>query len=69
MKNIEKVSQEFKLKNVEKMRNYAIKEIDQNELMSNKNKKVCRFLNYIEHFLNLALAVIKCISVFLLFIP
>ena len=28
-----------------------IKEIDPSELFSNNNKKVCRALNYIEHFL------------------
>ena len=55
-------SQEFKLKNVEETRNYFIKEIGQNELMSNKPKKVCATLNYIKHFLVLDLAVIGCIS-------
>ena len=47
------ISQEkkFRLKNIEKTRNYFIKEIDQNELVSNKNKKVCATLYYIEHFL------------------
>ena len=35
------------------MNNYFIKKIDQNELMSNKNKKVCMTLNYIEHSLTL----------------
>ena len=42
----ENVSQEFRMKNVEQTRNYFIKEIDQNELMSNKHKKVCMTLNY-----------------------
>ena len=32
-----------------------IKEIEQNEFLSYKNKKFCTTLNYIEHFLNLVL--------------
>ena len=37
----ENVSQEFRLKNLDKTRNYCIEEIDQNELMSRKQKEVC----------------------------
>ena len=59
----EDISQEFRLKNIEKTRNYFIKEINQNELMSKKNKKVCTTLNYIERFLNLVFAVTGCISI------
>ena len=33
------ISLEFTLKNIEKARNYLIKEMDQNELMSNKKKR------------------------------
>ena len=44
-------SQEFRLKNIHETRNvYFIEEIDQNELMNKKSKKVCRVLNYVEHF-------------------
>ena len=32
----EKISQKFKLKNIDKTRNYLIEEIKQNELMSKK---------------------------------
>ena len=59
----ENIRQEFRLKNIEETRNYFIKEIDQNELASKKNKKVCTTLNYIEHFLILASTVTVCISV------
>ena len=38
----EKISQGFRLKNIKEIKNYFIKEIDQNELMSNKHKKVLR---------------------------
>ena len=41
--------------------------------MSRKHKKVCRTLNYIEHFLILASTITECISIsdfdFLIFIP
>ena len=33
------------------MRNYLIEEINQNELISKKQKMICTTLNYIEHFL------------------
>ena len=45
------------MKKIKAISNYFIKEIDQNELLSNKNKKVCTTLNYIEHFLTLVFAV------------
>ena len=44
------------------MKNYLTEEIDQNILMSNKHKKVCMTLNYIEHFLILTSVVTGCIS-------
>ena len=43
--------QEFKLRNIDETRNYFVDEIDQNESMSNKYKKVYTILKYIEHFL------------------
>ena len=49
----ENISQEFRLKNIDETRNYLIEEINQNELMSKKHKKVCRVLNYIDHLLSL----------------
>ena len=59
----ENISQEFRLKNIDKTRNYCVEEIQQNELMSKKKKKVCTTLNYIEHFLILVSAVNGCISI------
>ena len=51
------------MKNVDETRNYFIKEIDQNELMSNKHRKLCTTLNYIEYFLVLASAITRFISI------
>ena len=41
----ESISQEFKFKNIDETRNYLIEEINRNELMSKKHKKVCITLN------------------------
>ena len=59
----ENINQEFRLKNVDKTRNYFHKEIEENEWMSIKHKKVCTTLNYIEHFLKLGITIIGCISI------
>ena len=61
----ESTSLEFRLKNIEKT-NYFIKKIDQNELISNKNKKVSTTLNYIEHFLTLVFLQLLDVFPFLL---
>ena len=64
-KNIveENISQEFRLKSIDETRNYFLEEIKQNELMSKKHKKVCKTLNYMEHFLILAPTITGCISI------
>ena len=38
----EDISQGFRIKNIEETRSYLIKETDQNELINNKHKNVCR---------------------------
>ena len=47
----ENISQEFRLRNIDETKNYLIEEINRNELMSKKHKKVCTTLNFIQHFL------------------
>ena len=59
----ENLSQEFRLKNIDETRNYLIEEINRNELMSKKHKKVCTTLNYIEHFLILGSTITGCVSI------
>ena len=41
----ENISQEFVLRKVEEARNYFIKEINQNDLISKKHKNVCTALH------------------------
>ena len=60
----ENICQEFRLKNIDDTRNYLIEEITQNELMSNKHKKVYRVLNYTEHLPIVISTVTGCISIF-----
>ena len=45
------ISQEVRLKNIDETRNYFLKKMEQDELMSKKHKKVCRTLKHIEYFL------------------
>ena len=59
----ENISQKFRLKNMDETRNYLIEEINRNELMSKKHKKVCTTLNYIEHFLILGSIITGCVSI------
>ena len=42
----ENITQEFRLKSTDETRNYLIEEINLNELMSKKHKKVCTTLLY-----------------------
>ena len=49
----EDIGQEFRLKKIKEINDYFSKEIDKNELLSNKNKNVYTTLNYIEQFLQL----------------
>ena len=47
----ENVSQECRLKNIDQTRNYLIEELNQNESMSMKHKKVYKVFNYTKHLL------------------
>ena len=44
-------SQEFTLKSINETRYYFIQEINQNDLMNKKHKKICTALYYKEHLL------------------
>ena len=60
----ENISQEVTLKDIDETRNYLIKEINRNELMTEKHKKVCSTVNYTEHFLFLGSTITGCVSIF-----
>ena len=58
-------SLKFRFKEIDETGNF-LQEINHNDLMSEKYKKTCKYLNYIEHLHILALTVTSCvwISVF-----
>ena len=51
------------MKNRDETINYFIKEINQNELINKKHKKVCRILNYIEYLLILISTISECVFI------
>ena len=59
----ENMNQEFRLKKIDEMKNYLFEEINQNELMSQKYKKVCRFWNYIDHSIIVSSTITGCVSI------
>ena len=59
----ENISQEFRFKNIDEIRNYFLEETKQNKLLSKKHKKVCTTLQYIKHFLILTSKITGCISI------
>ena len=59
----ENISQEFRFKKIDETGNYFIEEINKNELMSKKHKKICSTLNYIGHFLILSSTITGSVSI------
>ena len=59
----ENISQEFRLKDIDRTRNYLTQEINRNELISKKHKKICTTPNYTENFLILGSTITGCISI------
>ena len=48
-------SLEFRLRKIDETRNYLLVEIKHNDLMSERYKKTCEYLNFVEHLLILIL--------------
>ena len=59
----ENINQEFRLTKIDEIRNCLIREINQNELISKKHKKVCTTLNYVHHLLTVISTITGCISI------
>ena len=57
------INQEFRLEKINEIKNYLIEEINRNELMSKKQKKVCRVLNYIDYLLIITSTITGCVSI------
>ena len=59
----ENISQEFRLKKINKTTSYLTEEINLNELIGKSHKKGCTTLNYIENFLNLVSIITGYVSI------
>ena len=51
------------MESIDETRNYLLEEIKHNDLMSEKHKKVCRALNFFEHFFVFISAISGCVSI------
>ena len=56
-------SLEFILRKIDETRNYLLDQINHNDLMSEKCKKTCKYLNYVEDLLILVLTVTGCVTI------
>ena len=56
-------SLKFRLKKIDETRKHLLDEIKNNDLMSEKYKKTCKNLNYVEPLLILASIVTSCVSI------
>ena len=56
-------SLEYRLKKIDKTNNYLLEEIKHNDLMSEKNKKACKYLIYGKLLLIFASTVTSCVSI------
>ena len=59
----ENMNQECRLRKTDEIKNYLVEEINRNELMSKKHKKVWRVLNYIDHSLIVISTITGCVSI------
>ena len=57
------MAEEARLRKIDVTRNYLLEEIKLNDLMSETYKKICKYLNYVEHLLILISAVTGCVSI------
>ena len=55
---------EFILKKINETRKDLLEEIRHNDLINEKYKKTCKYLNYVEHLLILALTITSWVSIF-----
>ena len=60
---VKEASPEFRLRKIDKTRNYLLEEIKYDDLMSLKYKKTCKYLDYVEHLLISVSTVTGCVSI------
>ena len=52
-----------RLEKIDGTRNHLLEKLNHNDLMSEKYKKTCNYLNYVEHLLILASTITSCVSI------
>ena len=57
-------SLQIRLRKIDETRDYLLEEIKHNDLMSEKYKKTCKYLNYVEHLPILSSTTTGCVSMF-----
>ena len=60
---VEEASFKFRFRKIDETRNYLLDEIKDNDLMREKCKKTCKYLNYVEHLLILVSVITGSISI------
>ena len=58
---VEEASPELRLRKIDELIN--LDEVKHNDLMSEKHKKTCKYLNYVEHLIILVSTVTDCVSI------
>ena len=61
IKMLENASLEFRLRKIGETRNYLLKKQNIMNLMSKKDKKTCKYLNYVENWLILSSTITACV--------
>ena len=59
----EEAGLEFRLRKIDEIKNYILDELNHSDLMSEKYKKTCQYLNYVQHLLILASAITDWASI------
>ena len=60
---VEEASFKFRFRKIDETRNYLLDEIKDNDLMREKCKNTCKYLNYVEHLLILVSVITGSISI------
>ena len=60
---VKEASLEFLLTKIDETRIYLLDEIEHNDLMNEKYKKTCKYLNYVENLFILSSGITACVSI------
>ena len=59
---VEEASIEVRLRKIDETRNYLLEEINHNDLMREKYKKTCKYLNYVKNLVILYSTFTGCVN-------